>query len=192
MAFDIRRLKGEMNGGGVRQNLFEVRLDPSGNFGGRGRSMVPFMVQATSIPSSDIAPIPVPYFGRIISLAGDRSFAPWAVQVVNDPDFTIRNDLETWHNRLNDRTLNIRSRAYALASNYKIDADVVQYAQTGEVLRTYRFIGMFPTSIGDIALSWADNNSIEVFPVTFQYDYWEVVENNTNTSGNYTGGINIA
>ncbi len=191
MAFDIRRLKGEMNRGGVRQNLFEVSFDPAGNFGGNGSKIVPFMCQAASIPSSDIAPIAVPYFGRIINLAGDRTFAPWAVQIVNDPDFTIRNDLEKWHNRLNDRTLNIRSRSYTYASDYKVDANVIQYAQTGEILRTYRFIGMFPTSVGDIALSWADNNSIEVFPVQFQYDYWEVVENNTNTSGSYTGGINV-
>ena len=192
MAFDIRRLKGEMNRGGVRQNLFEVRFDSSGNFGGKGRDLVPFMAQATSIPSSDIAPISVPYFGRFINLAGDRTFAPWSVQVVNDPDFAIRHDLEEWHNRLNGRSTNTRNRSYALASNYKIDATVVQYAQTGDPIRTYKFIGMFPTSIGDITLSWADNNSIEVFPVQFQYDYWEVVENNTNTSGNYTGSISIS
>lgn len=174
MAFNINEVKGKMIRGGVRQNLFEVRFDPSGNRGGAGTSFVPFMCQATTLPASEIGFIPVPYFGRTINLAGDRTFAPWSVQVVNDPNFSIRSDLEGWHNALNERVLNTRSQAYAFAENYKINADVIQYDQTGNILRKYRFVGAFPIAVGDIALSWADNNTIEVFPVTFQYDYWTI------------------
>ena len=114
MAFNVNDFKGAMNRGGVRQNLFEVTFDPSGNRS-QGDDIVPFMAQATSIPSSDIGAIPVPYFGRTIFLAGDRTFSPWSVNIINDSAFVIRSQLEAWHNRLNNRESNVRDSSYDLS-----------------------------------------------------------------------------
>lgn len=190
MAFNVNDFKGAMNRGGVRQNLFEVKFDPSGGRN-QGDDIVPFMAQATSLPSSDIGSIPVPYFGRTIFLAGDRTFNPWTVNIVNDPAFSIRAQLENWHNRLNDRVSNTRSAQYALAKDYKIDATVTQFDAQRRVLRKYKFVGAFPISVGDIALSWADNNAIETFPVTFQYDYWDI-DNSDNSSVPPAAGAGIS
>jgi hypothetical protein len=182
MAFNINNFKGAMDRGGVRQNLFEVNFDPSGG-SRQGDDIVPFMCQATSIPSSDIGAIPVPYFGRTIFLAGDRTFSPWSVNIINDARFAIRSQLENWHNRLNNRSQNTRATRYRSAEAYKIDATVTQFNAQRQVLKKYKFIGAFPTTIGDIQLSWADNNAIETFPVTFQYDYWEIDNNDFSTIG---------
>lgn len=191
MAFNVNDFKGAMNRGGVRQNLFEVTFDPSGNRS-QGDDLVPFMCQATSIPSSDIGAIPVPYFGRTIFLAGDRTFSPWSVNIINDSQFAIRSQLEAWHNRLNEREENIRDSSYDRASRYKINATVTQFDAQRKVLRKYKFIGAFPTTIGDIALSWADNNAIETFPVTFQYDYWEIDNSDNSTiPGAAQAGITV-
>ena len=192
MAFNVNDFKGAMNGGGVRQNLFEVKFDPSGG-NSQADDIVPFMCQSASLPSSDLGSIPVPYFGRTIFLAGDRTFNPWTVNIVNDPNFSIRNQLENWHNKLNERVLNTRSSQYALAKNYKIDATVTQLDPQRNVLKRYKFVGAFPISVGDIALSWADNNAIETFPVTFQYDYWDVDNGTYSTAGSSAAlGITIA
>ena len=192
MAFNVNDFKGAMNRGGVRQNLFEVKFDPSGG-NNLADDIVPFMAQATSLPSSDIGSIPVPYFGRTIFLAGDRTFSPWSVNIVNDSAFSIRAQLENWHNKLNGRVSNTRSSQYALAKNYKIDATVTQFDAQRKVLRKYKFIGAFPITVGDIALSWADNNAIETFPVTFQYDYWDIDNSDNSTvPGPLQAGINIA
>lgn len=191
MAFNVNDFKGAMNRGGVRQNLFEVTFDPSGNRS-QGDDIVPFMAQATSIPSSDIGAIPVPYFGRTIFLAGDRTFSPWSVNIINDSAFVIRSQLEAWHNRLNNRESNVRDSSYDRASRYKINATVTQFDAQRKVLRKYKFIGAFPITIGDIALSWADNNAIETFPVTFQYDYWEIDNSDNSTiPGAAQAGITV-
>lgn len=191
MAFNVNDFKGAMNRGGVRQNLFEVTFDPSGNRS-QGDDLVPFMCQATSIPSSDIGAIPVPYFGRTIFLAGDRTFSPWSVNIINDSNFVIRSQLEAWHNRLNEREQNTRDNSYNRASRYKINATVTQFDPQRKVLRKYKFIGAFPITIGDIALSWADNNAIETFPVTFQYDYWQIDNSDNSTiPGALGAGITV-
>lgn len=180
MAFKIDSIKEKLITG-VRANLFQVSFRPGGPQTSQGEEIISFMCQAASIPSSDIASIPVAYFGRQFYLAGDRTFAPWRVQVINDGNFVVRDAFEKWHNGLNSRTENTRdSRMLRSAgdagANYKTDIDVVQFKQDGTTLRTYKLKGAFPTTIGDIQLSWADNNSIEVFPVQFVYDYWTVEE----------------
>jgi hypothetical protein len=43
-------------------------------------------------------------------------------------------------------------------------------------IRTYKFVNMFPISVGSIELSWEDEK-IEEFSVTFKYDYWVIGPN---------------
>ena len=88
MAYSINDIRANLRLGGARPTLFRVLLDsPFTNTLG---AVAPFMIQASSLPGSSIAPIEVPYFGRKIRVAGDRTFEPWSVVVMNDEDFKIR------------------------------------------------------------------------------------------------------
>ena len=138
-------------------------------------------VQAAQIPSSTLGVIQVPFFGRFVKYAGDRTFQPWQVNVLNDEDFKLRHALETWSNLINEMVGNKRN--LFLGNNYKTSALVRQYGKKGknDVLRTYKFEGIFPAQISEINLEWASNDQIEQFSVVFEYDYWTVVDGNTGT-----------
>lgn len=168
MAFNINEIKSQLQYGGARPNLFQVTFsNPANN---AGFLKVPVMVQAAAIPGSAVSEIVVPFMGRSIKVAGDRTdFPTWDVQVMNDEDFLVRNGLEEWHNRINGLESNLRT-----LSNYKSEAQVIQYSKDGSVLRTYNFHGIWPGSIGQIELGWQNNNSIEMFGVAFNYDWWTV------------------
>jgi hypothetical protein len=49
----------------------------------------------------------------------------------------------------------------------------VQYGKTGNTLKNYNFVGIFPIDISAIDLDWGSNDAIEEFTVTFAYQYWE-------------------
>ena len=98
MAFNIQEIRSRLALGGARPTLFQVLLDAPAGFDRELASIAPFMIQASSLPGSTLAPIEVPYFGRKIRVAGDRTFDPWTVTVINDEDFKIRTALELWMN----------------------------------------------------------------------------------------------
>lgn len=130
------------------------------------------------MPASTIQPINVPYFGRQLKLAGDRTFEAWSVTVINDEDFLIRNAMEEWSNKINRLQRNIRE-----INKYKSQAQVTQFGKDGSKLRIYEFNGIFPTSISAIDLGWDQDNAYETFQVTFEYDYWTVAGGVTGNAG---------
>lgn len=178
MAFSINDIRAKLKFGGARPTLFNVRMTAPSVIGG-DMSDAEFLIQASSLPGSNITPIEIPYFGRKIKVAGDREFEPWSVTVMNDEDFKIRQVMENWHNRINSLSGNLNTTGSAAPTNYKAQADILQYSKAGNVVRAYRFYGMFPTEVSPIEVSWEAQNQIELFNVTFVYDWYEVVGGNT-------------
>lgn len=173
MAFSISDIKAELVSGGARQSLFQVNINnPINN---EATLKTPFMVQSSHIPASNIGTIQIPYFGRMLKLAGDRTFDPWPVTVINDEDFLIRNAMEEWSNEINTLAGNQRR-----ISRYKSQAQVLQYSKTGEIIREYTFHGIYPAEISQIDLDWGAVDTYQQFNVTFQYDYW-TVDGRSNT-----------
>jgi hypothetical protein len=182
MAFSITDIKANLKYGGARPTLFRVEL--TSPFDNNLIRIAPFFIQASTLPGSSIAPIEVPYFGRKIRVAGDRTFEPWSVTVMNDEDFAVRQAMETWHSRINSLVGNLNTTGASEPSRYKVQADIHQYSKAGGTpIRTYRFVGMFPTEISPIDVNWADTDTIEMFQVTFMYDYYEVLGPTGNIQG---------
>jgi len=178
MAFNIQEIRSQLVLGGARASLFQVQIANPAN--GAGDIKVPFMVKAAQIPASTTGVIEVPYFGRKIKVAGDRTFAEWTVTIINDEDFLIRNAMEQWMNSINSHAGNIREFGSASPLLYKSNAQITQFSKTGVPIREYTFNGMFPTEVSAIEMAWETTDAIEEFTVTFQYDFWEV-------SGGVTG-----
>ena len=65
---------------------------------------------------------------------------------------------------------------------YKASAQVTQFSKTGEILRVYDFIGLYPSEVGTIDLAW-DTETIQEYTVTFQYDYWQISGGTTGNAG---------
>lgn len=181
MAFNVNEIRSQLTLGGARGSLFQVTFSNPAN--GVADIKVPFLVRAAQLPASDLGTIEVPYFGRKVKLAGDRTFGDWTVTVINDEDFLIRNAMEEWSSRINSNQTNLRSFGSAAPLLYKSTAEVTQFSKTGVPIRSYKFNGIYPSSISAIDLNWGDTDSIEEFQVTFQYDWWAVSGGTTGLGG---------
>jgi len=174
LAFDINSFKQfGLPFGGARPSLFEVWMTPPS--ASANQDKIRFQCMAAQLPAATVGSIDVPYFGRKIKVAGDRTFADWQVNILNDEDFPIRAIMESWSNDINTLASNVRLGANI--EDYKsTDAFVTQYSKKGEgfPLRRYKFVGIYPNNIEAINLDWDRTNSIETFAVTFSYDYWEI------------------
>jgi hypothetical protein len=142
---------------------------------------LPFLCSVSEIPASTIGNIPVPYFGRKLNYAGDRTFEPLTITVLNDEDFKIRKALEAWLKAITDHSTTVSQFNGGIVSgSYATDAEVRQYSrndngQGGVPLQAYRFVGLFPVNLGAIALDWNSSDQIETFTCQFQYQWWEAV-----------------
>jgi hypothetical protein len=198
----ITGFKERLAGGGARPNLFEVSIPtmPVGvNWTSEVQKTFNFLCEATSMPASNVDPINVPFRGRIMKVAGDRTIDIWSVTVINDEDFIVRTAFEQWANiisKLDNATGATSPSAYmvdAFVHQLGRGANIGRFATTNspianetqiKPLRTYKMYDIWPSSIGAIELSYADNNTIERFTVDFQVQWWTVGEGNadqTNT-----------
>ena len=194
----ISDFKGAIRGGGARPNLFEVAIPEFPSFVGGGvygnvdKSTLRFMCKAANLPASNIAPVDVPFRGRILKVAGDRTFDPWTITVINDEDFRLRTAFEAWANGISKLDNNTGATS---PQTYMKDGFVYQLGRgntlssvgpTGgvsgkgpteqaNVLRAYKFIDIFPTNISEIALSYESSDAIEEFTVEFQVQYYEAM-----------------
>ena len=179
MAFNVAEFRANMIGDGARPNLFSVSLvfPTLAENGALAGQKVNFMAKAAQLPGSTIGTVPVYYFGREMKFPGNRTFADWTLTIINDEDFAIRNSLESWMNAINSHATNVRSGAASSSTGYSVDASVTQYGKTGNELKKYNFVGMFPLDLAPIDLDWGSNDAIEEYTCTFAYQFWE-----TNTT----------
>jgi hypothetical protein len=153
MAFNINEFRSQMQGDGARPNLFEVTMPfPSFSSPGNAQTKLSFMCKTAQL------------------------FADWTITVINDEDFIIRNAFERWMNGINSHSLNVRTPLAQTPSSYSVDGEVRQFAKNGDVLKKYKFIGLFPSDITPIDVDWGANDTIEEFSVTLTYQWWESAE----------------
>ena len=169
MAFNISDVKAHLPSGGTRPTLFQAQVtNPYGSSASDQKFF--FTCEAASLPGMTIGSYEIPYFGRKVKYAGDRSYSDWTVTVINDDDFLVRKAFEDWIDAINDTETNLMS-PQAMNSLYKqSQANVIQYGRDGNVVKTYNFEGIWPLGIGDITLQWSSANQYENFSVTFKYD----------------------
>ena len=178
----ISDFKSRLSGGGARPNLFEVELAFPNAVGIENDVLQKsrFLVKAAALPASTIAPIDVPFRGRILKIAGDRTFETWTITVLNDTDFYIRSAFEKWMN-----VINKMSDATGLVDPeaYQKDATVKQLDRDGSVLRSYKFWDIFPTNISTIDLSNETTDTLEEFTVELQVQWWEAYKGTSASAG---------
>ena len=184
MAFNVNQFRSTLVNDGARPSLFEVVMSLPPILGAAPLTNdIIFRVKATSLPGDGVSQIEVPYFGRVIKIAGTRSFPDWSFQVINDENFTIRNNLEIWLSQINSHVGNIRNPAARSGVQYQAQAYVTQYAKTGEIIKQYMIYGAFPVDVAAIDLDWDATDRIEEFRVTFLYDFWDVSGGVTGNAG---------
>ena len=178
---NITEFRSRLSGGGARSNLFEVEIAFPEELNitiSDVSDKIPFLVKAAEIPASNLGNIPVPYRGRVLPVAGDRTFDPWTVTIINDTDFVLRDAMEKWSNSINDLQT---AQGTINPEVYQRSAQVKQLSREGsnpgdpeKVLRTYNFVGIYPNTVSNIPLDFGATDQIEEFQVTFNYLFYEV------------------
>ena len=184
----ITNFKNTLIGGGARPNLF--RVDLGGNpaqeagFSGEAQTDFGFLCKATSMPTQTIGSVDVPFRGRILKVAGDRTFEPWSVTVINDEKFNIRAVFEKWGDLINGLHDGV---GYVNPNSYMGSGTITQLSRTvgneeEKILQQYKCQDIWPSEIGSIDLSYESSDAIEEFTVTFQVQYMSI-----NPDGARTG-----
>ena len=141
------------------------------------------LCKIASIPTSTIGVIEVPYFGRNVKIPGNRTFDNLSVTVMNDEDFKIRNGIEQWMNSLNSHQNNKSAITTAGQSGNLSGSMVIKhYDRAGNAISgaEWTFTSVYPVALGEIALDWGSNDTIEEFTIDFAYDYWTHGQNTPN------------
>lgn len=174
MALGVDDFKSKLVGGGARANLFKVTCNfPA--FAQGSSELASFMIKGATLPASIVAPIEVSFRGRKLKIAGDRTFEPWTITIINDTGMEVRNAFERWMNGINSHVTNTGLSTPTL---YQTDMLVEQLNRAGEVTKTYNIRGAFPTNVSAIELNYETNDAIEDFTVELNYQYWESATTN--------------
>ena len=173
---NINDFKAKLAGGGARANQFKVTMPFPGyaQVGGEIEDLA-FLCRSTSLPGMTVPSFNVPFRGRAIKIAGDRTIEDWSVTCYNDTDFKLRNAFERWSNGINNLTDN---EGLTNPADYQVDAFVDQLDRNGASIKNYTLRGAFPNTIAPIELTYDEQSAIEEFSVTFSYQYFE---SNTTT-----------
>lgn len=186
----------------ARPNLFQVTIqfplfdsNPSRGGGGankRGRgerrsgnTQMPerstFLVKAANLPASTIGVVEVPFRGRQLKIAGDRTFEPWTVTIMNEETMALREHMERWAEYMQQNQYNYQSADSI--RDYQASATVDHLDRQGQSNGSYRFEGIWPSNISAIDLAWDSNDTAEEYTVEFQVQYWEKTDDSNMSHG---------
>jgi hypothetical protein len=169
---NIDDFKANLIGGGARANQFRVTITPPPGIAiGLDVRKTSFLVRSSNLPAQTLGEITVPFRGRNIYIAGDRTFDDtWTTTFLNDTDFMVRNAMERWSNGINDLADNTGVVAPA---DYQTDLTVEQLDRDDTVLKSYIFRSAWPTTIAAIELTSDTADAIEEFEVTWRFQHFE-------------------
>ena len=180
---NISDFKSKLSGGGARANQFKVILSTFPEGSDNVSADLSFLCKSTVLPGQSITATVVDFRGRQIKLAGDsRAFEDWQMTVINDTSFSIRNAFEKWMEKINNMSTN---GGATNPIDYQTDIIVQQLDRGEKVLKTYTLINALPVGLGEIAVSYETNDTIEDFTVDFAYEYYTAQKGD---AGVYTTG----
>ena len=170
---NITEFKSRLGAGGARPNQFRVLLGFPSYVTGVDTSYS-ILVTGAAVPASNVNPAVIQYRGREVKLAGERVFDPWTVTIVNDTNQSLRRPFEQWMSGMNNNATNT---GILTPAQYQADLVIEHLDRNDKVLKGGRYTlrNAFPIQMSEIALQYAQNDVIEEFTVTFQYQHYDNV-----------------
>lgn len=162
--FSIEEFKSQFQGG-LRANRFEVEVAGLPN-------KSKFLMKSASIPGATLGEIPFKYQGVEVKFAADKTFEDWSVTMAIDEDFAGFNEIEAWHNLIRPDS---DSRGANNHAQYKKEAVITMYSQSGTALAQWKIRGLWPKTIPSMDVSWDNDTQIMEVPITFSIDWRERV-----------------
>jgi len=138
---------------------------------GSPNNQVAFLAKSASIPNSVLNIGTANYMGRQFKYPADRTFNDWNITVYNDGAYTLRKAFESWQNTINTNKTNVGPNAM---NTFMTDWYVSPLTREGNVITTYKFVGCWPSTLGEIALDMGQQSEPSNFQVTMTYQYYEI------------------
>ena len=181
-AFNVDQFKAALVSGGARPNQFAVQLSFPTYVTGSANAVrrAPFLVSVAELPGQTINPAVVQYRGREVRFAGDRTYNPWTITVLNDADMSIRNSMEQWMNGMDDLVTKI-GRLNPV--EYQRNLDVFQLDRNGRILKSYKIINAFPIDVSPVGLDFGANDVLSTFTVTWTFQHFTTSQSTGNSFG---------
>lgn len=155
-------------GSGHRSNQFKVSVTlPTSYIKGDAQTNLEFICYASSIPDQSIGNIEVNFRGLVANYAGDPEKADiWTVSCYNPTSFNLRKSLIAWKRAYQEEGTTNGLDEIPLST-----ADVFLLGKNGNYLYQSTLYNLWPRKIGQIELSWENQNQLSTFEVDFSYDY---------------------
>ena len=165
---------------GIKPNMFAVDISfpAGGDFGTTDKSLTNILCKSAALPGSNLGVIEVPFRGRTVKIAGDRTFDTWTATFFADSNMEVRGLFEDWANSINSHEGNTAERFLPNQSTtgYMADLFVSQLEKDdqvgGSVIRTYQLHHCFPTNVSAIDLAYDSNDQVSEFTVEWQYSFF--------------------
>ena len=155
-------------GGGARANQFEITIAAAAF---AADQKFTFLCRSAQIPGMTVGEVPVPYRGRQIFVAGDRTYDAWTVTVFSDTAWDLRKSFEAWSDFIAKG--NEMVTAALNPTQYYAIATVEQLDRAGDSKATYKLIDVWPTTVDPIDLAYDTNDAVMEFSVTLRFNYLE-------------------
>ncbi len=165
---------------GIKPNMFAVDISfpAGGDFGATDKSLTNILCKSAALPGSNLGVIEVPFRGRTVKIAGDRTFDTWTATFFADSNMEVRGLFEDWANSINSHEGNTAERFLPNqgTTGYMADLFVSQLEKDdqvgGSVIRTYQLHHCFPTNVSAIDLAYDSNDQVSEFTVEWQYSFF--------------------
>ena len=182
---------------GIKPNMFMVDIKFPNDFDGTSEvtvgedkvNLVNILCKSAALPGSNLGVIEVPYRGRTVKIAGDRTFDTWTTTFFIDSNMELRGIFEDWANFINTHEGNTAPRflpSSASSEGYMADLYVTQLEKDatvgGSAIRTYKLHHCFPTNVSQVDLAYDSNDQISEFTVEWQYSFFTAGPDVTGTS----------
>ena len=127
-------------------------------------------VTTASLPGKSISNQPTPFMGLSFNVPGSITYPgsdAWSLTFRCDEAHEIREKLLNGVKRIFDDATS--------TGDYGVPDEVASMVLVGkdlEPVKTYRFIGMYPVSVGDMAYNIEGTGTPMTFDATFAYQFW--------------------
>jgi len=175
MAFNLSTFQGALTSGGARPSLFDLEISgtPAG-VSDPSLANVKYFCNVSALPPLTITPIERQYFGRTVKIPGDMTFGDLTTTIIMTEGGDERSELEVWMNEINGTISNSMNESHVTSNGFAGTVKLHQYGKNndGSAIQTITFVDCWPSTIGEIALSYDTASDIEQFDVTWTYNYY--------------------
>ena len=170
----LGQFKGKF-GQGIRPNLYTV----TSSVGFELTEDEALLIKAAAMPSASLGVVTIPFKGREVKRAGDRTFTDWTISVLCDEANAIHEKFIEWSQTfmgLEDTTRGLSYAQWTVAPLSVALANNSSLGSDSPAGRTVTLVDCWPSEVGTIDFSYDSTDAVAEFSVTIGFDHWKFAD----------------